>query len=256
MSDDTRPKYEALRERIERPLEFLVILAALATIPVVIAQERGDARVWVTLADWAVWLAFALEFGLMGLVAADRKKYTLHNVVGLAIVVFSFPLLPDLLALLRVVRVARLVRLFRLVRVVAALVRGMRKMRQSIGGQSVIYVGALTLVLAVTGAGLLVVLEPATVNDSFLDGLWWAMVTVSTVGYGDIAPQTLLGRLLAVVLMFCGLGLLSTLAATISAYFVGDEKDAKHEDLSAQLERIEAALEEIRANTRNTDGRD
>lgn len=246
MSDNTRPRYEALRDRIERPLEFLVILAALATIPVVIAQERGDTRVWVALADWAVWIAFALEFGLMGLVAADRKKYTLQNIVGLTIVVFSFPLLPDLLALLRVVRIARVVRLFRLVRVLAALVRGMRKMRDSVGGQSVLYVGALTLVLAVSGAGLLVVIEPATVNDSFIDGLWWAMVTVSTVGYGDIAPQTLLGRLLAVVLMLCGLGLLSTLAATISAYFVGEEEDAKLEDLRNRLERIEATLEEMR----------
>lgn len=251
MSDNTRPEFEALRRRAETPLEVLVILAALATIPLVIAQERGDALTWVAFADWVVWTIFAAEFFVMGLIAADRKKYTLHNLVGLAIVIFSFPLLPDLLELLRVVRVARLVRLFRLIRVLAALVRGMRKMRDSVGGQSVIYVGLLTLILAVLGAGMLVFLEPDTVNHSFLDGLWWAMVTVSTVGYGDIAPQTVFGRLLAVVLMLCGLGLLSTLAATISAYFVGEEEDDKLEDLRARLERIEATLEELRSNNEN-----
>lgn len=248
MSDNTRPQYAALRKRAARPLDLLVVAAALATIPIVIAQEMGSARQWIVIADWAVWSIFVLDFGLMFLAAADRARYCLRNVLGLAIVVLSFPLLPDLLASVRVVRVGRAVRLLRLVRVSAALLRGISSLRRMVGVQSLIYMSILSLTLAALGAGLLVVLEPQTINHSFMEGLWWALVTVSTVGYGDIVPQTPAGRLLAVVLMVSGLGLLSTLTAAIGAYFIGE--DAKRQELRERLERIEAMLEEMRAERR------
>ncbi len=254
MNGNTRPQYEALRKRLERPLDLLVVPAALATIPIVIAQELGDAQQWIVIADWAVWSIFVLDFGLMGLTAANRARYCLRNILGLLIVVVSFPLLPDLLASIRVVRIARAVRLLRLIRVSAVLLRSIRSLRRMAGVRSVIYMGVLTLTLAALGAGLLAVLEPQTVNHSFLDGLWWALVTVSTVGYGDITPQTLPGRLLAVVLMVSGLGLLSTLAAAISAYFIGE--DVKLEELRDRLQRIEAILEEMRAADRRRGPRD
>ena len=139
-------------------------------------------------------------------------------------------------------------------RVSAALLRGIRSLRRMVGVQSLIYMSILSLTLAALGAALLVVLEPRTVNHSFLDGLWWALVTVSTVGYGDVVPQTTAGRLLAVVLMVSGLGLLSTLTAAIGAYFVGE--DAKRQELRERLERIEAILEEMRADSRRRGPRD
>lgn len=254
MSGNTRPQYEALRKRMERPLDLMVVMAALATVPIVVAQEMGRPEPWIALADWAVWAVFVLDFGLMFLAAADRARYCLRNFLGLAIVVLSFPLLPDLLASVRVARIARAARLLRLMRVSAALLRGIRSLRRMVGVQSLIYMSILSLTLAALGAALLVVLEPQTVNHSFLDGLWWALVTVSTVGYGDLVPQTTAGRLLAVVLMVSGLGLLSTLTAAIGAYFVGE--DAKRQELRERLERIEAILEEMRADSRRRGPRD
>lgn len=248
MRNNTRPGYEALRERVARPLDLLIIPAALATIPVVIAQERGDPQEWVAIADWAIWSIFTIDFVLRGVMAANRARYPIDNIVGLIIVVCSFPLLPYMLASVRLVRIVRVLSLVRMIRVPAALMLGLRAMRRMVGIQSMIYVFVLTLLLAVLGAALLVMVEPQTVNYSFMDGLWWALVTVSTVGYGDIAPQTLPGRLLAVILMLSGLGLLSTLAASISSYFIVE--DVKLEELRDRLQRIEAILEEMRAEGR------
>ena len=56
---------------------------------------------------------------------------------------------------------------------------------------------------------------------SFVDALWWSIVTLATVGYGDIAPTTLVGRLIAVINMFVGIGLLATFSATMATLLIG-----------------------------------
>ena len=93
-------------------------------------------------------------------------------------------------------------------------------------------------------AAFLTALEPETVDQSLMGGIWWAVVTVTTVGYGDIAPATAGGRLVAVVLMLSGLGLLSTLSASISAYFVNVDREVEIDHLRDQLNRIERLLEQ------------
>jgi voltage-gated potassium channel len=77
--------------------------------------------------------------------------------------------------------------------------------------------------LVVAGGGVIALLEPQTAHGGFLDGVWCAIVTATTVGYGDIAPTTLLSRRVAVVLMFTGIGLISTPAASITAHLLGHQ---------------------------------
>ena len=241
MSDEIRVEYLHLERRWRQRFDVLVVLAALATIPIVILQEKGVDHQAVIVTDWLIWAAFLVEF-LFGLVTArKRSEYTRRQWLGVAVVVLSFPLLPDLLASIRVVRVTRLLRL---VRVVAVTGRGLRAMRTSLAGQSLMYVAALTTLLTVSAAALLTVIDGETAHAEFADSLWWAIVTVTTVGYGDIAPATPVGRLLAVVLMLCGLGLLSTLAASISAYFIGSDSDKELLEIKDRLTRIERLLEE------------
>lgn len=246
-SPDIRPRYVQAYERWSTALHVLVAVAALATVPVLVAYERGDDRPWVTIADWVIWGAFLLEFSVMCLWAQDRRRYALRNWVGIGVIVLSFPLLPELLASVRLVRVTRVARLFRLARILMATYRGMYAMRRSLGSQSVIYLAAVTALMTIAGGALLAFLEPDAAPGGFIDGLWWAIVTVTTVGYGDIAPQTFLGRLLAIVLMLCGLGLLSTLAASISAFFVGADGQEDQSDLHSRLDRMEAKLDRLLA---------
>ena len=242
MSDETRPQYLHHQQRWERPLDFLVILAALATIPIVVLQERHYDHLVVSVIDWLIWAIFFVEFVFGLIVVKNRKAYTRSNWLGIAVIVFSFPLLSDLLASIRVLRVARIARL---IRVVAVTGRGLHAMRSSLAGQSLIYVGALTALLTISAAALMSVIEPETVRADFGSSLLWAVVTVTTVGYGDIAPVTPIGRALAVVLMLSGLGLLSTLAASISAYFVGSDNDRETVAIHERLERMERLLEKM-----------
>jgi voltage-gated potassium channel len=89
---------------------------------------------------------------------------------------------------------------------------------------------------------------------SYGDALWWAVVTVTTVGYGDRFPVTDLGRAVAVVLMLVGIGLIGVLTATVASFFVQEHTDANkdqlqaaHEDLGARLSTMDDRLARIEA---------
>ena len=82
---------------------------------------------------------------------------------------------------------------------------------------------------------------------SYSDGLWWALVTITTVGYGDITPLTSLGRLVASALMFLGLGLIASLTAVISVKFIQSFVDHHtNDDVLEKLEEMQKDLDEIK----------
>ena len=82
---------------------------------------------------------------------------------------------------------------------------------------------------------------------TFGDGIWWALVTITTVGYGDITPLTTLGRFVAGTLMFVGLGLIATVTAIVSAKFVANYVDHHtNDDVLEKLEELEAEIEKLK----------
>ncbi len=98
--------------------------------------------------------------------------------------------------------------------------------------------------------------------SSYGDAVWWAMVTVTTVGYGDIVPQTAEGQVVAVMLMLVGVILLGTVAASLASFFaegsgkkppepgepgvVGDTPGERIELLQRSLDDVRSELEDLR----------
>ena len=81
---------------------------------------------------------------------------------------------------------------------------------------------------------------------TFGDGIWWALVTVTTVGYGDITPLTTTGRIVAAGLMFIGLGLIATVTAIVSAKFIANYVDHHtNDDVLEKLEELEQEIDQI-----------
>ncbi len=83
---------------------------------------------------------------------------------------------------------------------------------------------------------------------TFGDGIWWALVTITTVGYGDITPATTLGKFVAGTLMFVGLGLIATVTAIVSAKFISNYVDHHtNDDVLEKLEELEAEIEKLKS---------
>lgn len=229
-----------MKRWVELILDVALVIAAVATIPLAIAQAGGRTDAWLEAADWAVWAVFAVQFSVMLLLAADRFRYVRGNWLGPLVIVLSFPLLPDVLNVLRLAGFARVIPLLQLP---ATTTRGARALRNSLIRPGVVGIIVAALFLVVAGGGLLAALEPQTVRGGFWSGLWWAMETVTTVGYGDIVPVTPVGRLVAVALMLMGIGVVATLAAAIASYFLGQGQDLG--SLSERLSRLEHKLDAL-----------
>jgi len=81
---------------------------------------------------------------------------------------------------------------------------------------------------------------------TFGDGIWWALVTITTVGYGDITPLTTSGRVVAGTLMLFGLGLIATVTAIVSAKFIQNYVDHHtNDDILEKLEELEEEIEKL-----------
>ena len=233
--------------RLTRTLEAAVLVGALATIPLTLLGEENPAPRWVQAADWTVWAIFLLEYVVMMVAGPERPVavYVKRNPLNLAVVVLSYPGLPTVFGLVRLARLSRFLRLLRLMSVTA---RAVEALRMIFWRRGVVCVAGISAFIILAGGTSLTLLEPQTVKGGFGDGVWWAIVTAATVGYGDIAPSTLVGRLIAVVLMLSGVGLVSTLAASITAYFLGAEENSGLTELRERTARIEALLNTLLAD--------
>jgi len=151
------------------------------------------------------------------LVFAKRKGAALRaHWLDVAIVVLTIPLLGKALAWLRLARFIRLARFGVIVG------RALQAERRLTSGDS-LRVASILTVTAVCIAGAAQAAFASGDFTTLWDGIWWAVTTTTTVGYGDLYPTTVHGRIIGMVLMFVGIGFLSLLTASIASRFVKEE---------------------------------
>ena len=180
--------------------------------------------------DMSILVLFAIDYAVRLWYAQDKRLFFKQNIFDLiAIIPFSsfFSLFRTMriLRMTRVVRMAQLSRLTRLTQLskltrLASVIGRLKKRADSILHlNGLIYVIYLNIASILCGSIAIYMLERGTTVNTFADALWWAFVTSTTVGYGDISPSTSAGRIVAVILMLFGIGLVSMLTGTIATYF-------------------------------------
>jgi voltage-gated potassium channel len=191
-------------------------MAALAVAYVVIGFAADDAgpasRQAVDVAESALTIVFAAEFGSRFFASYDRARYLRGHWIDLV----------ALIPVARGLRIARLVRLLRLVRTFAGVYRATSQVGRMVNHRGLgLLITAWLGVMVICSAGLYI--AENGVNKAVaspLDALWWGVVTLTTVGYGDVYPVTPEGRVAASVLMLLGIGLFGAITATITSYLI------------------------------------
>jgi voltage-gated potassium channel len=189
-------------------------ILALLMVPILVLPLVADLSATETeallAADYLIWALFAMEYGTKLYLAPDRWWFVRHNIPDLIIVVVPF------LRPLRIMRSARALRLLRLTRLLAFMTEGLKRARLIFLHGGLRYVLLVVVVIVFAAAGIETAFEhaaPGANIHNYADALWWSVVTITTVGYGDRFPVTGGGRGVAVMLMITGIALFGVLAA-------------------------------------------
>ncbi|WP_328944846.1 potassium channel family protein [Streptomyces sp. NBC_00250] len=229
-------------ERTQAPLLVLAVAFGVAyAVPIVAPGAAPWVHRLCTHVEWAVWAAFALDYVVRLAIAPARWAF-----------VRSHPL--DLLAVL-----LPMVQPLRLLRVVSTLLLVGRRARMAPQITLTTYVAGAVVGLMMFGSLAVLHVERDAPNGNIKtlgDAVWWSFTTMTTVGYGDHAPTTGLGRVLAVGLMLSGIALLGVVTANIAAWFISrfDRDDAVERRQTELLEALTHEVRELRAEVARLSG--
>lgn len=233
----------AAYDRFSAAVDGTMMVLALVMVPLLVIpllwQLSGAADAAINAATWFIWALFVVEYGIKLSLAPARGRFVRTHLLDLLVIVVP------MLRPLRVLRATRALRLLRLARVLPTLARGLRDARAIVGRRGIRYTALVAVAVVFASAGAETFLERGAKSGNihgFGDALWWAMTTVTTVGYGDRFPVTAIGRGIAVVLMLTGIAVFGAVTASIAAFLVETETPNQNGDLAARLDRIETLL--------------
>lgn len=172
---------------------------------------------WAAATDLVIWLFFVLETAWLSLLVRDKSRYLRTNWVNLLVILVGMPSFWG-----DSFHVGAL-RSFRLLLLLGFLVEMSSTIRKTLAKNSLGPTLFVSLIIVIMAGIFIAAIDPAI--ESPWDGIWWAWVTVTTVGYGDLVPESPQGRIFGGLLMVLGLGLFSLITATISALFVVREEE-------------------------------
>ena len=224
-------KMDAYKKFSFWPLNFLafayVVAFVLNNFHTSIAQSHKSLFLVV---DNLVWGVFVLDYALMFFLSSNKKRYFQTHILDLILVIFPF------------------LRLLRILRLLTLLTKQLNGLKERIFISVPIYTGAAAALLVLLGGAAVFDIESAQDGSNIKtpsDALWWAAVTITTVGYGDRFPVTDQGRLLGVGLMICGIAVVGTITASFAGWLISQIKEVEDENahIKSELTQIKRMLE-------------
>ncbi|MFV9616385.1 MAG: potassium channel family protein [Gammaproteobacteria bacterium] len=244
VATDERLAARRWARRFEVPM---ILLAIWILIEWYLREKNIYSEIFGQVTDWVIWLFFLFETVLLTSLVENKFRYLRSNWMNLFIICAGVPLLWGGGTYAAVLRSLRLLLILPLLLNVTVTVRKVLSRN---------YLGSVLLVALVFTlmSGLLIAgIDPSIEN--VWQGIWWAWVTVATVGYGDTVPQSVAGKVFGAVVILFGVGFFSLLTASFSAYFVSrgeieiEEEEAEEisqlKDIERRIDNMEKTLQRI-----------
>jgi voltage-gated potassium channel len=191
----------------------------------------------VIIADWFVWLTFLVETLILLLLVHDKRQYLINNWMNVAIIFTGVFIVWGYAPVLAVLRSLRMLL------VLGLLLRISRTLNHVLRQNQLGNLLAFTLFMVVMSGVLISGFDPA-IHDPW-EGIWWALVTITTVGYGDVVPVSGPGKFFASLLIILGIVVFSVLTATVSAYLIRRTEESEGEELHQLMKDVQRRLERI-----------
>ena len=228
--------------------ELPMILLAIWILIEWYLREKGIYSVlFGRITDWVIWLFFVLETAVLTSLVENKLRYLRSNWMNLLIICVGLPLLWGGGTYAAALRALRVLLIFPLLLNTSITVR--KVLARNHLGTTLLIALAFTLM-----SGLLIAGIDPTIENVW-QGIWWAWVTVATVGYGDIVPQSTAGKVFGAVVILFGVGFFSLLTASFSAYFISrgeveiEEEEIEEiyrlRDIERRIETMEQTLQRI-----------
>ncbi|RYZ57701.1 MAG: ion transporter [Proteobacteria bacterium] len=198
-------------------ITFSILCVMLESVPSI----RTEYRDWLRVAEWCFTALFTLEYVLRIISSPKPSKYatSFFGIIDLV------SILPTFISFfvggyqgLIVIRVIRLLRIFRILKLVeysgeaSVLLRALSASRHKI----TVFIGGILTMIVILGAMMYLIEGPESGFTSIPISMYWSVVTLTTVGYGDITPLTAVGKIMASVIMLLGYGILAVPTGIVS----------------------------------------
>ena len=196
--------------------------------------------------DWWIWLAFVMETLILTALVKHKLHYLATNWLNLLLIVLVFPIFWQHVPYLATLRAFRILVILRLI------LPWFQTTRSFLSTNHLGLTLLITIFVTCLSGLILSAFDPGIHGP--LQGIWWAWETVTTVGYGDVAPTTPFGKVIAIFVMLLGLGFVSLLTANLSAFFIGQDKHAEKQQRLQSLELLNSLhdqLEELNTRLKN-----
>lgn len=213
-----------------------MLIAALLVIPAIVIEESTTSEAWADVAsalNWAIWIAFLTELLVMLAVVPSRRQWLVKHPLEVVIVVFTPPFLPSAMQSARVLRLLRLVRLLKLA-----------KHARRVFSLAGLRFAALLAAMTALGGGA--AFAEAEKGYTTWKGVYWAVTTMTTVGYGDLSPKTATGQAISIAVMLVGIGFVAILTGAIAQRFLSEEVEV----VGAEVAQLEIAEEDLLGQVR------
>ncbi len=216
----------------------LLVMILLSIVLIIMESMQGLSPFWkrvFTVFEYVFTLFFTLEY-LLRIYCSPRARDYIFSFFGIIDLLSTIPLYVGWLFVsaryLMVLRTFRLIRVFRVFKLFSFLSEGdllLRSLRLSARKVMVFFLFVVIMVISI--GTLMFMVEGNVEGSQFTDipsSIYWAVVTMTTVGYGDIAPVTTIGRFLSTIVMLLGYTIMAVPTGIVSAQFIKEGSRTKH----------------------------
>jgi voltage-gated potassium channel len=219
-----------------KAFDVALLIAILTSVFIVIMESVEDYDVryhtFFVSIEWAFTVIFTLEYIVRILITSKRKKYifSFYGIIDLLSILPAYMSLVftglHSLAILRSFRLIRVFRIFKLARFIGEashLAQAMKASRHKI----TVFIVTVGIIVVIMGTVMYMVEGAENGFTSIPKSIYWAIVTLTTVGYGDLAPGTVLGQTLASIIMIMGYGIIAVPTGIFTAEWVNVQQKGK-----------------------------